>query len=185
MFGGNIESSLRATLIALCLCLYCHSEMLASEKPAAPQLVTVAGLGTVELIALLAHPNELTRTRAHNELLRYLVKETEDPEYYDHLTLFHKHAPHACKKGHEAQTLHILGLFAAQEDISSILVQQCLRSKSAKVRATALEIAHFADNRIDELLLAFEPDAETVESYRIALKNLGTKPALKRLAEMN
>jgi hypothetical protein len=146
--------------------------------------VTVEGFGTVELIALLAHPNELTRTRAHAELRRYLVEETEAPEYYDRLTLFHKHAPHACKRGHEAQTLHILGLFAAQKDISSILVKQCLRSESARVRGTALEIAHFTDNRIDEELLAFVPDAETVESYRIALKNLGTAQALKRLAEM-
>ncbi len=175
---------LRATSVALCLYLHFHSETFASEKPAAPQLVTVEGLRTVELIALLGHPNELTRTRAHTELRRYLVEETESPKYYDRLTLFHKHAPHACKQGHEAQTLHILGLFAAQEDISSILVRQCLRSESARVRATTLEIAHFADNRIDEVLLAFVPDAETVESYRIALQNLGTPQALKRLAEM-
>lgn len=159
-------------------------DTLASVNTAALQLVTVEGLGTVELIALLAHPNELIRTRAHLKLRRFLVEETEHPEFYDRLTLFHKHAPHACKQGHEAQTLHILGLFAAQEDISSILVKQCLRSNSAKVRATALEIAHFTDNRIDEELLAFAPDPETIESYRVALRNLGTAPALKRLAEL-
>lgn len=183
MAGKHVRPFLRAASVALCLGLL-HSVVFASGEPSSLQMVTVEGLGTVELIALLAHPNELTRARAHIQLRHHLVEETEAPDYYDHLTLFHKHAPHACKKGHEAQTLHILGLFAAQEDISSILVKQCLRSDFARVRATALEIARFTDNRIDEELLAFVPDAETIASYRIALQNLGTPQARERLAEM-
>ena len=168
MAGKYLKILLRSIVFGFCLNLNSPNEILASGELESLQLVQVEGLGTVELIALLAHPNELTRTRAHIELRRCLVEETGAPEYYDHLTLFHKHAPHACKKGHEAQTLHILGLFAAQKDVTSILVKQCLRSDSAKVRATALEIAHYTDNRIDEALLAFVPDAETIESYRIA-----------------
>ena len=152
------------------------------ENPA--QLVAVEGLATVELIALLAHPNELTRTRAHPELLRYLVVDIAAPEYPDRLTRFHKYAPHACKAEHEAQILHILGLFAAQQDISSILVNQCLRSEHARVRATALELAHLSDNPIGETLLAFDPDPTTLASYRIALQKLGTPEAAQRLAAL-
>ena len=149
-----------------------------------PQLVPVDGLGTVELIGLLSHPNELTRTLAHQELWRQLVVETGAAEYPDRLTRFHKFAPHACKAGNEAQTLHILGLFAAQGDLSSILVKQCLSSPHPLVRATALELAHFADNPIDETLLAFEPDVATLASYLIALQRLGTAEAVARLAEV-
>lgn len=154
------------------------------EKPSPMtglQIVEVEGLETLELIGLLAHPNELTRTRAHQVLLRYLVVEIKAPEFPDRFTRFHKFAPHACKAGHEAQTLHILGLFAAQKDISSILVKQCLLSPSAKVRATTLEIAHFSDNAVDDILLAFQPDPETIASYKIALRNLDTPNSLKRL----
>jgi hypothetical protein len=133
---------------ALCFLLPCCRESTAggNAKPPAEstlQLVAVEGLGTVELIELLAHSNELTRTRAHLELLRYLVVEIDAPEYPDRLTLFHKFAPHACRARHESQTLHILGLFVAQEDISSILIKQCLRSPHARVRATTLELARF------------------------------------------
>jgi hypothetical protein len=170
---------------ALCLLLPAISSAQATENAdQAAQLVAVEGLGTLELVALLAHPNELTRTRAHQQLLRYLVVETGNPEYPQRLTLFHKHAPHACKKGPEAQTLHILGLFAAMEDISSILVKQCLRSPHPRVRATALELAHLSDNPIDEFLLAFEPDPDTLVSYRIALRKLGSPQAARRLAEL-
>ena len=45
-------------------------------------------------------------------------------------------------------------------------------------------MAHFADNRIDQELIAFVPDDETIHSYRIALKNLGTAEALERLKEI-
>ena len=156
----------------------------AVELPAKPepQLVAVEGLGIVGLIELLAHPNELTRTRAHAELHRYVVVDTADPDYPERLTRFHKFAPHACRAGHEAQTLHILGLFAAQEDISSILITECLRSKHLRVRATALELARFSDNPLDEVLLAFSPDAATLASYEIALRHLGTPESEKRLA---
>ncbi|MFT5105637.1 MAG: hypothetical protein ACI8XO_004832 [Verrucomicrobiales bacterium] len=150
----------------------------------ARQLVAVNGLGTLELIALLANPNELTRTRAHQELLHYLVVETDHPEHPDRLTRFHKSAPHACRANHEAQTLHILGLFAAQRDISSILLKQCLRSPHPRVRATALELAHFADNEINEVLLAFDPDPATLPSYRIALRKLDTPEAARRLRKI-
>lgn len=154
------------------------------EVAAAPgrQLVEVEGLSTVELIGLLAHPNELTRTRAHARLHHFLVSDTDHPDYPERLTRFQKFAPHACRAGHEPQTLHILGLFAAQRDISSILVKQCLASDQPRVRATALELAHFSDNRIDAELLAFEPDRETLASYKIALRELGTAAASERLA---
>ena len=150
-----------------------------------PQLALVDGLGTVELIGLLGHPNELTRTRAHQELWRYLVADTAAAEFADRLTKFHKYAPHACKAGNEAQTLHILGLFAAQLDISSILVDQCLRSPHPRVRATALELAHFSDNSVDDVILAFAPDPETLFSYKIALQKLGTPEAAARLVEIS
>jgi len=173
--------------MAVVLFLFALCSWGVAEEPSTktePQLVMVEGLGVVDLIGLLAHPNELTRTRAHLVLLRYLVVDTEAPEFMDRFTRFHKYAPHACKAGNEAQTLHILGLFAAQEDISSILVKQCLRSPSSIVRATTLEIAHFSDNRVDDTLLAFEPDAETIASYRIALRKLGTSDALQRLKDV-
>ncbi len=139
---------------------------------------------TAELIALLAHPDALVRTRAHDTLLRYLATETGAPEFADRLTRFHKHAPHACKADHEAQTLYILGLFAELEDISSILIAQCLQSSHPRVRAAALEAAHFADNRIDGIILAYDPDPATLASYRIALRNLGTEEAAARLAAL-
>ncbi len=176
--------------IVLCLLiLSCRgSEAGVPEQPPAepiPQLVPVVGLGTVKLIGLLGHPNELTRTLAHQELWRLLIVETGAPEYPDRLTRFHKFAPHACKAGNEAQTLHILGLFAAQGDISSILVKQCLRSPHPRVRATALELAHFSDNPVNETLLAYEPDPATLASYRIALRKLGTAEAVARLAALD
>ena len=156
----------------------------ASSTEPGRQLEPVDGLGTRELIALLAHPNELTRTRAHLELRRYLVVETDAPDYADRLTLFHKHAPHACRGGHEAQTLHILGLFGAQEDISRTLIEQSLASPHALVRATALELAHHSDNPIDKTLLEFVPDADTLPSYRFALRKLDTAEAAERLATL-
>ena len=149
------------------------------------QIEEVDGLEVVALIDLLAHPNELTRTRAHLQLHGYLIDETAHPDHAERLTRFHKFAPHACKAGHEAQTLHILGLFAAQEDITSILVKQCLQSPDARVAATALEVAHFSDNRIDQELLAFVPGAETLASYKFALQKLGTAEALARLADLD
>ena len=154
------------------------------QTESGPQLAEIEGLATVELIKLLAHPNELTRVRAHQRLHRFLVVETEHADYADRLTRFQKYAPHACKANHEPQTLHILGLFAAQQDISSILVKQCLDSPHARVRATALELAHFSDNAIDEELLAFQPDRSTLASYKIALHKLGTPEAARRLAEI-
>lgn len=171
---------------SLCLLFPSCGRSAEPEAPAAnqAQLVAVEGLATVELIALLGYPNELTRTRAHLELLRYLVVDTGAAEYSERLTRFHKHAPHACKAEHEAQTLHILGLFAAQQDISSILVKQCLSSRHARVRATALELAHLSDNQIDETLLTFKPDPPTLASYRIALQKLGTRKSAQRLAEL-
>ncbi len=180
------------TTLGILMCLLLSScqepEVLGSPPPplekSAPQLVRVDGLGIVELIGLLDHPNELTRTLAHQELWRQLVVETSAPQHPDRLTRFHKFAPHACKAGSEVQTLHILGLFAAQSDISSILLKQCLRSPHSRVRATALEFAHFSDNAVDETLLAFEPDPTTIVSYRIALQKLGTAEALERLAEI-
>lgn len=184
MSKAKLRTSLEAILTAFLFLLQGHSKTAVSQEAPAPQVIEVEGLDTVRLIALLAHPNELTRTRAHFLLRQYLVEDQDSPEFYDRLTLFHKHAPHATKKNNEAQTLHILGLFAAQEDISSVLVKQCLRSEFARVRATVLEIAHFADNRIDRELIAFVPDAETTHSYRIALENLGTAEALERLKEI-
>ena len=176
------------TVAAMCLLVPSCGKPAESETQTisdpGPQLTVVEGLETVELIDLLAHPNELTRTRAHQELHRHLIVETEVVDYPERLTRFHKFAPHACKDDHEAQTLHILGLFAAQEDITSILLLQCLGSKHDRVRATALEVAHFSDNRIDAALLAFDPEPATLASYKIALRNLGTAEARERLAEL-
>lgn len=183
-------SSLASLIPAATMCLLLPSCGMPPESEAqtisdtGAQLAVVEGLETVELIGLLAHPNELMRTRAHQELHRHLVVESGAVDYPERLTRFHKFAPHACKDDHEAQTLHILGLFAAQEDITSILVIQCLGSKHDRVRATALEVAHFSDNRIDDVLLAFDPDSATLASYKIALRNLGTAEARERLAEL-
>ena len=164
----------------------CRQPAEPAEAQAEPSqgLAAVERSEMVELIGLLAHPNELNRARAHEQLLQYLVVDVDAPDYPDRLTLFHKFAPHACRADHEAQTLHILELFAAQEDITSILVVQCLRSPHASVRAAALELAHFSDNAVDEALLEFEPDAATLESYRIALKKLGTPEAAARLSRL-
>jgi len=138
----------------------------------------------VELIGQLAHADESTRERAFQELQTYLVIETDVPEFSERLTLFHKHAPHSCKAEHEAQTLYVLELFARQEDVSSVLVKQSLRSKHARVRSKALELAHFSDNAIDEMLLGFEPDQENLQAYMIALQKLGTLEAEQRLSEL-
>jgi len=173
-------------LIQLLLVAVAALVLIGCQEPVAEEergngSVVVDGLGVVELIELLAHPNEQVQTRARLQLNAYLIDGTDDVDYAERLTRFHKFAPHACKAGHEAQTLHILELFAAQEDVSSILVKQCLASPKPRVRAKGLEVAHFSDNDLEAELLQFEPDAETLASYKFALEQMGTPRAEDRL----
>ena len=173
-----------AAAAIICAALPSCNEPEPPVRPA-PENVAVESFGIVELIEQLAHPDADTRGDAVQKLERYLVGETGAPEYPDRLTQFHKHAPHACRAGNETQTLHILTLFAAQGDISSILVKQCLQSPHSRVRSAALDVAHFSDNPVDASLLAFEPDPETLDSYRSALRRLRTPDAIERLANFD
>ena len=158
----------------------CDREMRTDEISSVPREKNE----TIELIGQLADPDGSIRGRAYKELQRYIVVETDAPEFSERLTRFHKHAPHACKAENEAQTLSILNLFEAQQDITSVLVTQCLGSKHATVRAKALGLAYLSDNSISETLLAFDPDPKTAAAYTVALMKLGTPEALERIAEL-
>ena len=164
----------------------CRQPAEPAEAQAEPSqgLAAVERSEIVELIGLLAHPNELNRARAHEQLLQYLVVDVDSPEYPDRLTLFHKFAPHACRADHEAQTLHILELFAAQEDITSILVVQCLRSPHASVRAAARSL--FATGNFDDIRIGRDGNVLVVvvaERPSISEINIDGNKAIETLRE--
>ncbi len=126
------------------------------------------------------------RYQAHLALHKALISDPDESSYFDTLTLFYKQAPKLCRiHQNELQTLHILHIFAAQRDISSVLLKESLNSKFESVQRTALQFAHYSDNSIQDELLRFHPTETTLSEYKSALLTLGTQAAILRHKQLN
>lgn len=127
--------------------------------------------GILQQIQQLGHTHADARFQAHRTLYQNLVLDTDHSAYFDRVTLLYKQAPHICKKeDNELQTLHILHLFAALEDISSVFLEQCLESHYTSVQKTALQFSIYSDNSLTKALQSYKPSSKTLAEYQLALR---------------
>ncbi len=127
--------------------------------------------GILQQIQQLGHTHADIRFRAHRALYQTLVLDTDHPDYFNRVTLFYKQAPHICRKeNNKLQTLHVLHLFAAQEDISNVFLEQCLKSRYISVQKTALQFSIHSDNSLTKALQSYTPSPETLRDYKLALR---------------
>ncbi len=118
-----------------------------------------------ELIEFLGHANGTVRDKAQ----RLLVEKLEKTDAAENSKILAKALEVGLKSNNEYQMVHLLWTLEVTGVIPSQLLLRALASESNQLQTIALELSHFSDQPLDDILINYEPTQQTVYSYSYAL----------------
>ncbi len=133
-----------------------------------------------ELISYLGHVNGTVRDKTQ----RILVEKLERGNATDIAELVSLTKSETKESNNEFQLLHLLWAFESIHKIPSELIIKSLDSDSVELQSAALELIHYSDKSLEDLLLNYGPEDNSVHSYFYALGVNASKETVARFEEM-